>query len=144
MPLRFVLDTNVLVSALRSRHGASNALLDRHLRDPRIELQVSNALMFEYDEILHREEVALGLSESDINNVLDGLLALARRREIFFSWRPASSDADDDFLFDLAVGAGAKYVVTYNVRDLRALRTHGIEAVTPAEFLEIIQAQPLP
>ena len=84
-PIRFVMDTNVLVSALRSRHGASNALLNRHLNDPRVELQVSNALMFEYDELLHREQAALGLSESDIAGVLDGLLAVAQRREVYFS-----------------------------------------------------------
>lgn len=43
MPLRFVMDTNVLVSALRSRRGASFQLAVRRLDDPRIELQLSNA-----------------------------------------------------------------------------------------------------
>lgn len=140
MSLRFVMDTNVLVSALRSRHGASNALLERHLADARIEMQVSNALMFEYDEVLHRQQAALGLSTADIRDVLDGLLTIARRQEVFFSWRPSSGDPDDDFVIDLAVSASARYVVTHNIRDLRVLRDHGIEVVTPAEFLRIIQS----
>ena len=97
--------------------------------------------MLEYDEILHREQAVLGLSESDIMGVLDGLLAVGRRREIFFSWRPSSNDPDDDFLIDLAVGAGANYVVTHNLRDLQALQAHGIQTVTPAQFLGIIASQ---
>ena len=143
-PLRFVIDTNVLVSALRSQRGASFALVVHHLDDPRVELQVSNALMLEYEELLHRQRAVLGLTDLEIEAMLDGLLSVARRHEIFFTWRPSSADSDDDFVIDLAVTAGAGYVVTHNIRDLSVLSQHGIKTVTPDQFLKILKARPLP
>ncbi len=53
-PYQIVLDTNVLISGLRSSQGASYKLLTL-LNDPRWELNLSIALVFEYEAILKRE-----------------------------------------------------------------------------------------
>jgi putative PIN family toxin of toxin-antitoxin system len=133
-----VVDTNVVIAAQRSRRGASNELLQR-LHDPRITLPVSNTLLFECDEILHREQAGIGLTEQQIADLLDGFCRIGVKHYLSFLWRPATRDPDDDFLLDLAVTARATHVVTHNVRDLEAARPFGINVVTPGQFLDILR-----
>lgn len=133
-----IIDTNVLIAALRSKQGASNELLQR-LNDPRITLHVSNTLLFEYDEVLRREQTACGLAEGQISDLLDGFCRLGVKHYVSFLWRPSARDPDDDFLVDLAVAARATHLITYNVRDLTAALRFGINVVTPAEFLGILR-----
>lgn len=139
-PYRIVLDTNVVICALRSVRGASNALLNR-LDDPRIETHVSNALLFEYEELLRREQATLGLAEADLAALLDGFCAGGVRHFVHFTWRPLANDPDDDFLADLAIAARADFVVTHNLRDLSPLREFGISVVTPGQFLGILKGK---
>ncbi len=63
--MNIVVDTNVLVAGLRSRNGASNALLHK-IRDGKgFVLHLSTAAVLEYEEVLVRELVpSLSLSES--------------------------------------------------------------------------------
>src|SRR5688572_11182596 len=129
-----VVDTNIVIAARRSRRGASNELLQR-LHDPRITLHVSNTLLFEYDEILHREQASIGLTEQQITDLLDGFCRLGAKHYVSFLWRPVTRDPDDDFLLDLAVTARATHIVTHNVRDLEPARRFGINVVTPGQFL---------
>jgi len=72
--LRLVLDTDVLVAALRSDRGASRQLLIGAL-DREIELLVSVPLMLEYEAVLTRSEhlEASGLTAAQVNEVLDAL-----------------------------------------------------------------------
>jgi predicted nucleic acid-binding protein len=73
---------------------------------------------------------------------LDFLLSVGHLQEVFFAWRPALADPDDDFILELAVAAGCGYIVTHNVRDFRGSEKWGITAVTPADFLKTIERQP--
>lgn len=41
-------------------------------------------------------------------------------------------------LLELAVKSGARYIVTYNQRDFAGCERFGIEALTPAAFLQRI------
>ena len=52
--IQIVIDTNVLVAAMRSRWGRSNELLQR-IDDSRWQVNVSVALILEYEEVLGRE-----------------------------------------------------------------------------------------
>ena len=60
--LPVVLDTNVLIAALRSCRGASAALLQNLGADPRWQMNLSVSLVAEYTEIVHREGRPLGYS----------------------------------------------------------------------------------
>jgi predicted nucleic acid-binding protein len=53
-PLETVLDTSVLIAALRSRRGASFELL-RLVGDDRWRLHISTALLLEYEAVARRE-----------------------------------------------------------------------------------------
>jgi putative PIN family toxin of toxin-antitoxin system len=134
---QIVIDTNVLIAGLRSKRGASYKLLSI-LNSKRWQVNVSIALVFEYEEILKREREQLGLSLEDVDDIIEGICAIAVHRMIFYMWRPVARDADDDFLIDLAVEAQADFIITYNVRDLQAAEIFGIKVVSPKQFLQTI------
>ncbi len=132
---QIVLDTNVLVAALRSRRGSSYRLLS--LVDAGyFEINVSVPLVLEYEDVLSRSE--LRLSTEDARDVLDYLCTIGNRHEIHFLWRPYLSDPKDDMVLELAVSASCPYIVTFNERDFRSIERFGVRAISPIEFLRII------
>jgi predicted nucleic acid-binding protein len=78
----------------------------------------------------------LGLSEGDIDDILDYLSATASLREIFYLWRPVLRNPKDDMVLELAVESRSDFIVTYNLRDFAAAEGFGIEAVTAKQFLQ--------
>ncbi len=130
-----VIDTNVLIAALRSRRGASYELL-RQVGDPRWRLHCSTALLLEYEEVARRQTAELWAEPERVEEVLDYLAANAEEHAISFRWRPLLADPDDDFLMELAMNAGARYIVTHNVKDFAGVERFGIEVVTPAQMLQ--------
>lgn len=132
---RVVLDTSVLISALRSQGGASFRLLQL-VGDPRWHLSVSTALMFEYEAVARREAANFWASPEKIEDVLDFLCAQADRPRISYAWRPTLADPDDDMVLELAVAAQAHYIVTHNVRHFRRAEPFGVGILTPREFLQ--------
>ncbi|MDJ0893047.1 MAG: putative toxin-antitoxin system toxin component, PIN family [Gammaproteobacteria bacterium] len=132
---KVVLDTNVLVAALRSRKGASFrllSLLGQELYRP----CVSVPLVFEYEDVLKRVAKGIPLTDEDIDDFLDYVCSVSERRPVFFLWRPVLRDPKDDFLLELAVESGSQYIVTFNVRDFEGCERFGIEVVTPRELLQ--------
>lgn len=72
VPIRVVLDTDVLVAAIRSDSGASRALLIDAL-EGQCQMLASIRLMIEYEAILTRPEHldVSGLSNADVQVLLD-------------------------------------------------------------------------
>ena len=138
-PTQIVLDTNIVVTALRSKRGASFKLISLIDKAP-FEINLSVPLVFQYEEVLQRQRLSLHITQDGIADFLDYLCSIANLHEIYFLWRPYLPDPQDDMLLDLAVKAGCKYIVTYNKRDLRGAEMFGIEVVTAKEFLERIGA----
>ncbi|HFD39326.1 MAG TPA: putative toxin-antitoxin system toxin component, PIN family [Anaerolineae bacterium] len=136
-----VIDTNVLVSALRSRKGASHRLL-LLVGGARFEINVSVPLMLEYETIVQRLADDIPLAQRDIDDVLDYLCAVANRRKVFYLWRPFLRDPKDDMVLELAVTAGCDFIVTFNKKDFVGAERFGIRVVTPQEFLARIGELP--
>lgn len=136
-PLQIVLDTNVLLSALRSEFGASFRLLSL-IGDSRFQVNLSVALVLEYEDVLKRPEINLQLTPQEIDDIIDFLCQNANLREIFYLWRPALRDPKDDFLLELAVESSCDYIVTFNTKDFAEADRFGIKAIEPSEFLRII------
>jgi predicted nucleic acid-binding protein len=134
---RVVLDTNVLVAGLRSRQGASFRLLDEVGRG-RFEIALSVPLVLEYEDALLRHAPVTGLSRRDVDMILDYFCSAAHLQEIFFLWRPLLPDPKDDLVLELAVAAGCRTVVTYNVRDFRGAESLGVSEQRPGPFLKSI------
>lgn len=137
-PPDIVLDTNVIIAALRSKRGASNKLLSL-VGTHKFEIHDSVALVLEYEEVLERHRVELGLSQDQATVIIDALCAMAHHHKIYFLWRPFLSDVNDEFVLELAVSARCKYIVTHNTSDFNGVEEFGIQALTPGEFLRIIQ-----
>ena len=131
------MDTNVIVAALRSQTGASHRLL-LTLGHPRWQSVVTPALMLEYEDVVRRSGNAPGLSAQDITDILDLLYHESHRQLVWFSWRPLSTDPDDDLVLAAAIASGCDFVVSFNERHLRAARGFGIEVLKPAELLKLI------
>lgn len=139
----FVLDTDVVVAGLRSGKGASRQLLHCALeRD--FDLLLSVPLILEYEAVLCRPEhlAACGLSELQVERVLDDLAAVARPVKFGFRWRPKLRDPNDDMVLETAINGGADAIVTFNKRDFRISDVDQICAVTlPREALQRLRRQ---
>ncbi len=133
---QIVMDTNVLVSGVRSKKGASYQLIS-NLNDSSWQLNISVALILEYEEVLTRMMDELSIVTKDIDNLIDGICAISNKHSISYMWRPIANDADDDFLVDLAINAQADYIISYNKKDIQPVQKFGIEVVSPKEFLQI-------
>jgi len=135
--MKIVIDTNVVVAAVKSRKGASFKLLSM-IGSSTFSYTLSVPLLFEYEDVLHRRELEITISESAKNAILNRLCFFAERREIYFLWRPHLRDPKDDMILELAVESNCTHIVTYNQRDFVGTTDFGIETVNPKEFLELL------
>jgi len=133
-----VLDTNVIISALRSKKGASYKLLSL-VGTHQFEIHDSVALILEYEDVIQRHREEFGLSKEDVSVLIDSLCSMAQHHKIYFLWRPFLSDPNDELVLELAVSAKCEYIVTHNISDFRGSGKFGIQAITPKEFLQIIR-----
>lgn len=131
---RAVVDTNVLYAGLYSQTGASFQLL-RLIDRGRLVPQLSTTLLFEYEDVLTRNQHELKLSDRAVNDVLDGLCLRADCRKVHFLWRPQLSDPKDDHVLELAVAASGVDIVTHNLKDFGNASPFGIRVITPAQLL---------
>jgi putative PIN family toxin of toxin-antitoxin system len=134
---RIIIDTSVLVSALRSRRGASHRLL-MLLGSEKFAISVSVPLVLEYEEAAKRLIGSTAWSERGIDDILDYICTVADHQKVFYLWRPFLKDADDDMVLEVAVAAGCDFIVTYNKSDFGNVERFGLRAVTAKEFLEEI------
>lgn len=135
------MDTNVLISAVRSRRGASWRLLSL-IGTGRFEISISVPLILEYEAVLLKQMDESTMDRGDLNGLLDYLVSEAHHQEIYFLWRPQSRDPKDDMVLELAVASGASRLVTHNVRDFRAARDFDVRIVTPGSYLVDLGTRP--
>ena len=140
--MRLTFDADVIVAALRSWAGASNALL-RALREGQLEAVASIPMLFEYEAMLVRPEQrqASGMSVEEVGFFLDGLAALLLPVVPYFLWHPLLRDPDDEMVLDAAVNGQADAIVTFNVQDfLPEARQFQLEIWTPREALRRLRS----
>lgn len=133
----FVIDTNVLVSALKSKRGASYKILSL-MPTGKFEFHLSVPLVCEYESVLKRSDLNLTWTIDEIDELMDIICLFGVKHEIWYLWRPLLQDAGDEFVAELAVTAQAEAIVTQNVRDFKGMNKFGIEVLTPKEFLQRI------
>jgi putative PIN family toxin of toxin-antitoxin system len=139
---RVVIDTSVVVAALRSRYGAGNAVL-RLVASRRLIPLATPPLFLEYEEVLKRAEQQLvhGLTLGEIDEFLAELAALIESVELHFRWRPQSSDANDEMVLETAINGRADALITYNIADfLPAAQRFQIPVLTPRDVLRRVKA----
>jgi putative PIN family toxin of toxin-antitoxin system len=138
---RVVLDTSVVVAALRTREGAGNAVL-RLVAKRRLVPLVSPPLFLEYEDVLKRPEqrLAHGLALEEVDEFLAELAALVEPVELHFRWRPQVRDPNDEMVLETAINGRADALVTYNVRDFSLVgERFRIPVLRPADVLEKVK-----
>lgn len=138
MKYKVVIDTNVLVSALRSRDGASFLLISLLGRNEAFDIYISVALILEYEDAAKRLLGKVEITESIIDDVIDYICLIGRDQQVFFLWRPFLKDPSDDMVLELAVAAGCNFIITHNKKDFTNIDDFGIQAMSPVEFLQMI------
>jgi putative PIN family toxin of toxin-antitoxin system len=131
---QIVIDTNVLVAGLRSKRGASFALLSL-VGTGRFDINLSVPLVLEYEQALRRSRWENKPPWSHVSDILDYLCAAGRKHRIHFLWRPRARDPKDDMVLEVAVAGQCDCIVTYNKRDFAEAGSFGVELLTPREFL---------
>ena len=139
--MKLVLDTDVVVAAMRSPRGGSAELL-RRIDGGEAVMLLTVSLALEYEAIctLAEHRLAAGLSASEASIYVDGLIGLAEPVRSFFRWRPQLRDPGDELVLEAAVNGQANAIVTFNESHLReARRAFGIDVIRPAEALRRIK-----
>jgi len=138
MRYKAVIDTNVLVSALRSRDGASFLLISLLGENEDFDIYISVALILEYEDAAKRLLGKIEITEDVIDDVIDYICLVGKEQQVFFLWRPFLKDPGDDMVLELAVAAGCNFIITHNKKDFKNIGDFGIKAISPVEFLQTI------
>ncbi len=133
-----VADANGLLSALRSRNGASHAVLRGMLLGD-VPFAISPTVVLEYESVVKRAGI-LGpvpwIAPEDIDTILDALCARAKLVEPWFGFRPFLEDAKDDAYIDCALAAGASIILSCD-RHFRhpAVVAFGLRVMPAGDYL---------
>lgn len=138
---RFVLDTDVIVAAMRSPSGASAALIGAVL-DQRLTMLASVPLFFEYEakcaDPMHW--TAAGLSKEQADIFINGIAGLVSPVKTYYLWRPMLRDPNDEMVLEVAVNGWADAIVTFNLRDYGTVPLEfNIEVIKPSTAIRRVR-----
>lgn len=135
--LQIVVDTNVLVSAFRSKRGAARLFLNK-LDDPRWQVNVSTTLLLEYEDVLKRPEMTEHISFANVEPFIESVCSISKCHEIFYLWRSVAIDPNDAFILELAIRINADFIVTFNSKHFSNAADFGVKLTTPRDFLKFV------
>ena len=131
---KVVIDTNVMVSALRKSTGAPGRILDSWVQG-RFVLIVSQEILNEYFQVLVRKAI-----EPDLVAVLSRRMSryarLVRPKERL---NVVEQDASDNKFLECALEENAEYSISGDRHLLDLKRFGETEIVTPTRFLKLVQ-----
>ena len=133
-----VLDTNVIIAALRSKKGASFKLFSL-LEYNKFILNISVPLILEYESIVVRELNHLKINKNDLDILLDFICTIGKKYDIYYLWRPFLKDPKDDFILELAYTSDSDFIITFNKKDFIGVQEFGIKILSPQEFLFLLE-----
>jgi putative PIN family toxin of toxin-antitoxin system len=133
LPLRLVIDTNVVISAALKPEGLQRTTLILAITKP-ARLYVSQPILEEYADVLARPELKTrkGLRRQLLQLIKNrsNLVVPSRRLEV-------SSDPDDNRFLECADAARADYLVTGNLRHFPRFWKK-TKIITPREFIGLV------
>ena len=135
---KIVIDTNVVVAAMRSSLGAAFRLFSQMGKTDKFVNYLSVPLLLEYESVLKREGMVPFLDDTEIEQLIRYVCGVSVPHEVFYLWRPHLKDPGDDMVLEIAVAGSCDTIITYNLKDFRGAATFGIQALPPKEFLQQI------
>ncbi len=136
MPNNVILDTNVIISALLKKGSVPHQVLTLCLEKAQISFSIQT-----FTELIAKVTLPKFNRYASVEYRQETLEILERRGRFFYPHARVSDcrDEDDNRFLELALAAGAKYLVTGD-KDLLDLDPYqGIRILTPATFLAEIQ-----
>ena len=135
--MRVVLDTNVIVSAAMTTHGACAQILDM-LADGVFGIYADDLILMEYGSVLRRPQ--LRIVPDDAAVVLEFIHSVAEPVTAVPLLAELPDPMDVPFL-EVAAAAGA-ILVTGNIRHYPSRSRAEVTVLTPREFLDLIRRSP--
>jgi len=137
MKTKIIIDSNVILSGLKSKNVYSYKLLQL-IPENKFDTAISVPLILEYESILTKYQKVLGLTKIDIDNFINYICSVSEHTKIYYLWRPFLKDPYDDHLLEVAVASESKYIITFNIKDFIKIEQFGIKALKPKDFIRII------
>jgi putative PIN family toxin of toxin-antitoxin system len=139
IPLRLVIDTNIVVSAALKPDGLQRTILLLAIAKP-ARLYVSPAILAEYREVLSRPELHIrrGLRHQLLQLIRSHSYSVSPDRTL-----QLANDPDDNKFLECADAAGADYLITGNQRHFPQFWKK-TKVVTPREFINIVAPHLIP
>jgi len=141
--MKIVIDTDVFLSSLFSKQGASHKVVQwlmEEFRDKNKQYNVvSNTQVIEFSAVLSRSQnlTRANLTKNEVERFIDGICLISFHQKINFLWRPFLKDKDDDMVLEVVFNAGANYIITHNLKDFEGVEDKfDIKVITPKEFLQ--------
>ena len=133
LPLRLVIDTNVLISAAIKPAGLQRTVLLLAMTKP-ARWYVSRPVLEEYREVLARKEFKIrkGLQHQLLQLIRNRSHPVAKTRRI-----AAALDPDDNIFLECADAAGADYLITGNQKHFPKFWKK-TKVITPREFVSLV------
>lgn len=138
--MRVVLDTDVVVRALKSPESASAALI-RAVREGRVTMLASLANALEYEDVLGRPAIVAGTPYTPDEGAAfaRAVAALAEPVLIHRTWRPRLKDPGDEHILEAALNGAAAAIVTFNRRDFAPAVELGLRLALPRDILAALE-----
>jgi putative PIN family toxin of toxin-antitoxin system len=139
IPLRLVIDTNIVVSAALRPDGSQRTVLLLALTKP-ARMYVSEAIVAEYREVLARPEFKIrkGLQQQLMQLILSHARSVTPSRTL-----PVAKDPDDNIFLECADAAHADYLVTENPRHFPKFWKK-TKVITSRELMDIVAPHLIP
>src|SRR5437879_4420124 len=93
------LDTNLIVSALRSSLGASHRLMEM-VGEGLFEIGITAPLILEYESVCKRLVGVSWVTVEDVDALVDYFCRVGKRSVVHFRIRPAVPDPDDEMVLE--------------------------------------------
>ena len=133
--MKFVLDTNVLVSATLWEGSAHKTLLLLIEKDAR--LYTSKAILQEYDGIIRRDFPELA---ARLPKLMENIIAYSIIIEPKIRLHAVSADPEDNKILECAIESGAEFILTYDKHLLNLKEYGGIKIFTPEKMRALLRA----
>lgn len=138
MSMRVILDTNVLVAALMAADGPPHQLFEAFLNE-RFTLITCGAQIDEFSRVTRYPAIRSRIHPAQAGRLLNAVRSLSMFLENLPPVR-VSCDPHDDYLFAMAQGGEADYLVTGDKAGVLAVRRHGkTEIVTARTLMTILK-----
>ena len=139
LPVRLVLDTNVIVSAALIPDGLPHTVLLLATTKP-ARMYVSTPVVQEYQGVLARPELSIrrGFQQQLLQLIKNHSHTVVPKRPLH-----VTRDPGDNIFLECADAAGADYLITGNLRHFPRFWKK-TKVITPTEFIDIVAPHLLP